>query len=156
MPSPLCRWAALAALAALATLAAHPTWARSLGVDVWNLPALQRQMRAIVDERAHLDAANDGLHRRMAVRKAIAAELVAGRITLAEAVARFSAPGVMPPEQMEWARYTLPEKTDEERVARLVINYALDQLAPEDQPAAARRWEDELRQAVALRAGGDR
>lgn len=142
--------AALVVLITLTALTAHPTWARSLGVDVWNLPALQRELRTTVDERARLEAANDVIHRRVAVRQAIAAELVAERITLTEAVARFS-DGMMTPEQMMYLRIQHPGEVDEELVARVVIAYALDRVAPEERPAATRRWQDELDQAVAAR-----
>jgi hypothetical protein len=150
MSLPSARWPALAALVALAALAFHPTWARSLGVDVWNLPALQRQMRGITDERARLDAAHDDARRRAAARKAITADLAAGRITPAEAVARFSQ-RLVPPDQMAYLRHKYPADTDEERVARVVIGAALQHVAPEDREVAERRWEGELRQEVAAR-----
>jgi hypothetical protein len=153
MSSPPIQWparAALAALVTLAALAAHPTWARSLGVDVWNLPALQRQMRGVTDERARLDSARDDARRRGAARRAITADLVAGRITPAEAVARFTQ-GLVPPDQLAYLRHKYPTDTDEELVARVVIGAALEHVAPEDREGAEHRWEGELRQVVAAR-----
>lgn len=147
------RWparAALTALTALAALAVHPTWAQSLGVDVWNLPALRHQMRGLDDERAQLDAARDAARRRGAARNAITTDLAAGRITPAEAVARFSQ-GLIPPAQMDYLRYRYPNETDEERVARVVLGAALERVAPDERERVALRWEGELRQEVAAR-----
>ena len=153
MSSPFERWPARVALAALVTLAAlavHPTWARSLGVDVWNLPALRRQAQSLADECAQLDAARDDARRRGAARDAVTADLVAGRITPGEAVARFSR-GLVPPDQMDYLRYRYPNETDEERVARVALCAALERVPPEDREAVASRWEGELRQTVAAR-----
>src|SRR5690242_18793048 len=64
------------AAAALGSLVADPGWAQSLGVDVWNVPALQQELRAGEDQERELIERNVEVRRRIAVKDAIIADLL--------------------------------------------------------------------------------
>lgn len=129
MPARLPRWTAPAALV-VAALAAHSVWP---GTAPWDLSAARREMRAAAETGARLDADIDAVGRQTAVRRAISADLAAGRISLAEAAARLLAAGVV---------------EGEDRAAGLAVADALHHVPPRDRDAAAGRWESERRRAA--------
>ena len=112
------------ALPVLAAGLLHPTWAKSAGVDVWNLSALKGEVRAAAGENSRLDAEDGQVQQRMAVKEALVAELIAGRTTLAEVTARFTEMNVTRPTYMAVIREAYPGATDQEKAARNVIGYA--------------------------------
>ncbi|MBX9582162.1 MAG: hypothetical protein K2X87_17800 [Gemmataceae bacterium] len=108
-----------AALAAGLTLC--PTWIRAAGLDVWNMPELNRQCDAEVGRRDRLDDRVHQLHRRNAVKRAIAGELIAGRLGLAEAAADFLAVEATDPWALEGLQAQFPDGPDQKRAALAVL-----------------------------------
>jgi hypothetical protein len=129
--------------------AVRPTWAQSIGADVWNVPALQEQVRASVAEETRLDCEDGEVMRRIAVKEAIAADLAEGRCTLAEATDRFNELNATRPEYVSTLLRSVPGATDREKFARNVISYALIRVEPSERPALSSRLEAELRQMLA-------
>ena len=65
--------------------AAHavaPDWSRRAGLDVWSLPALERQRLNVVEERHDVEARATDSARRRETANQIAAQLVSGAIAL--------------------------------------------------------------------------
>jgi hypothetical protein len=137
---------------AAAALAAHPSLARTIGVDVWNVPALKEQVRdaAVVEDR--LADEDDEVMRRIAVKEAIIADLIAERVTLSAATARFVEMNSTRPHYLAALRDSYPGATDGEKYARNVISFAVARVNPADRAALSSRLEGELRQALAAAA----
>jgi hypothetical protein len=131
------------------TIALHPAWAQSVGVDVWNLPELQRQFREADDEGRRLSADNAELMRCLRAKEATVADLLAGRVALAEAADRFSALNDAQPRCAARVRERYAGGTDREKCARNVIDFALHRAPPRERDALAARLEAELRQMLA-------
>jgi len=136
----------------VSALAVHPTWARSIGVDVWNLPELKEQFHASAAEGDRLTSEDDEVLRRIAIKEAIISDLVAGRSTLAETTERFTELNAGRPEYVEALRDTFPGATDQEKFARNVISFALCRAPRDERAALSSRLEAELRQMIAARA----
>lgn len=130
-------------------LVAHPTLARSIGADVWNMPALKEQVRAADAEDDRLTTEDDDVLRRIAIKDAIVQELIAGRITLATATDRFTELNVGRPRYLAALRDGYPGATDQEKFARNVISFAVSRVEPTERPALSSRLETELRQMTA-------
>ena len=141
------------ALAVVATLAVHPTWARSIGADVWNVPALEAQMRATTNEGDHLEAEDSEIRNRIAVKEAIVADLIAGRIALPDAVEQFTALDAERPQYTNVLRAQYPDVPDHELMPRHVVAYTLPRTSPHERSAVAARLEVELHQMLAVSAG---
>jgi hypothetical protein len=141
------RHLALAALALpFALLAGNPTWAQSLGLDVWNVPALQDELRTGEGTDRQLTDQSEEVRRRIAVKDAIITELLDGQITLAEATDRFTALNAGYPEYLLTIRATQPGDTDREKFARNVIAFARLRTAPDQVEAVTSRLEGELQE----------
>ena len=63
---------------------ANPSWAKSVGLDVWNVPELEEELAAAARDRERMDGVNTTLLNRIAAKEAVIAELIAGRATLAK------------------------------------------------------------------------
>ncbi len=138
--------AALAALAALALLTGHPTLAKSIGADVWNVPALNDQLRESSDLSAQLDDEDEEIRHRIVVKEAIIGQLIANHATLAETTAKFIELNASRPEYVTTIRATYPGATYEEKAARNVISYALARAPAGGYDALSRRLDAELQQ----------
>jgi hypothetical protein len=139
---------ALALAVSVAVAAARPAWAASAGLDVWNLPDLDRQTADATEESRDLDARDAEVRERIDLKERLVENLVAGRTTLAEVAAQFVALNESRPEYARLIRETYPGATEEEKVARHVVENALLRLA--GRPAAERaevaaRLDGELR-----------
>ena len=133
--------------------AASPAWARSVGLDVWNVSALARQQREAVERRAELTAAQAEISQRIGLKEAVVGELVAGRTTLADATAEFLALNESHPEYVAMIRDSYPGSTDEERTARNVIGYAVMRADnPVEYDRLSRRLDAELQAMLDGRA----
>ncbi|MCI0704888.1 MAG: hypothetical protein L0241_27835 [Planctomycetia bacterium] len=131
---------------------ADPTWAKSLGVDVWNMPALQQETRDADAHHAELDIENAALLRRIEVKETLIRDLIEERTTLTEVTAQFHEMNVVRPQYMVVIRVSFPGDTDEEKMARNVISFALPRVEPEKREALERRLEAELQQMLATSA----
>ena len=133
-------------------LVAHPTLAQSIGADVWNMPALKEQVRAAGAEDERLTTEDDDVRRRIAIKDAITAELIAGRTTLADATDRFTELNAGRPRYLTALRDAYPGATDQEKFARNVISFAISRAEPAERADLSSRLETELRQMVAAGA----
>ena len=126
-------------LAVIGALSVHPTWARSIGADVWNVPGLREEMRGAQNERAVMDAEDEEIQHRITVKDAIANDLLASRITLAEAVERFAEMHSTGSKYMAAIRDQYPGATDHEKITHHTIRYTVFHAAPAEQAAIAER-----------------
>ncbi len=133
---------------AVAVLAAHPSLARTIGADVWNVPALKEQVRDAAAVEDRLAGEDDEVMRRIAIKEAMIADLIAGRSTLPETTARFVELNATRPHYLAALRDSYPGATDGEKYARNVISFALARVAPHDRAALSSRLEGELRQSL--------
>lgn len=143
---------AVAVIALIGILAVHPTWAKSIGVDVWNVPALKEQLRATADEGARLGEEDEAVLHRIAVKESLVTDLVAGRATLAEVTEQFYILDASRPAYLAVLRESYPAATDREMIARNVIAYALPRAAPEERETLSSRLEADLQQMLAASA----
>ncbi len=136
----------------LVVLAFHPTWARAVGADVWNVPALQNQLHAEANEDERLGEEAELVHTRIMIKEGIVTNMLAGRITLAEATERFTVLNASRPRYLDAIRKEYPGATDEEKMARNVIGYALPRVPANERDTVACRMEAELGQMLAAGA----
>jgi len=131
-------------LAVIGALSVHPTWAQSIGADVWNVPGLREEMRDTRSETDRLEAEDEQVRRRIAVKDAIADDLLAGRITLNEAVERFAEMLPTRSKHMAAIRDRYPGTTDREKIAHHTIAYTALHASPAERTAIAERLHAEL------------
>jgi hypothetical protein len=136
-------------LAGVAVLTIHPSWAQSIGADVWNVPALNKQVRASAVEEDRLTSEDDDILHRIAIKESIITALIDRRITLADATAQFMELNSARPEYMTALRNAFPGETDLEKVARNVIAFALPRVPLSEREALSVRLEAELQQVLA-------
>jgi hypothetical protein len=117
-------------VALVAGLTLNPTWTRAAGLDVWNLPELNRRCDEEVSRRDHLDDRTHQLHRRNVLKRAIAAEVAAGRLDLAVAAAEFLALDGADPQSLAGLRIQFPDGPDLRRAARGVLVWVRVRVAP--------------------------
>lgn len=102
-----------------------PGWLTAAGLDVWSAPALHRQVAANETESARLTGRINDVHDQILAKERLTAELLAGRITLAEAAEQFEPMIAAQPRIAADLRVKYPDATtDRERAARHVIEYA--------------------------------
>lgn len=65
--------------------AVAPNWSRRVGLDVWNLAALEAEYRAAADEQADVVSQAERASARRAAGNQVAAKLITGSVTLPEA-----------------------------------------------------------------------
>ena len=134
---------------AIVLVLADPAWARAVGLDVWNYPDLQQEFREAATQSEELDAADEHMLRRIEVKEALIRDLIAGRTTLAEVTAVFHEMTHSQPKSMVVIRYTFAGDTDQEKVARSVIGYAVLRASPAERDALEHRLEAELKRMLA-------
>lgn len=108
---------------------ANPSWAKAVGIDVWNVPGLEEELAAAGRDRERLAAFDVTLMNRIAAKEVIIGELIAGRATLADATSQFRSLNAERPGLLEIMRATYPNRTDEERAALNVIDYVAHRVA---------------------------
>jgi hypothetical protein len=135
----------LLALLVTARLAADGFAAVDLDVGTW--PQTWRALDQAQREEEELLPKMEAVRERRQVKRALAADLAAGRLGLAEAVARFREMGRGVPYFVETLRTYEPGASDEERLCRHVIDWVRNELAWEQArwAAVAARLEGEMR-----------
>jgi hypothetical protein len=126
--------AAACALAACVRFAV-PSIATDMGLDVWAVPELRRQLE---QHRARWDVLHQkeqGAKRRIALKSVLAGQLIEGRTTLAETAARFRDIDATHPSSLEIVRETYPGRGDGECYCRNVIDHIRSRL--HDDPSLA-------------------
>jgi hypothetical protein len=145
----VCLTLALAALAA--ALGLFPALAAAVGLDLWNVPAALDAMgqAAALDQRLDEEVLAAQLH--AALRDEAAEDVVAGRLTLPEAAARFRRLDADASEEYRrgW-RITMEGASDEERYCRqVIVRVGVVLGGRRDAPAVLRRLNRQLEQALA-------
>jgi len=107
----------------LLAAAAHPSAARSAGLDVWNFPRLEREFDAATEQSRHLTDADADIQQRIAYKDVLITELIEGRATLPEVTSQFLVLNESHPEYMAVIRADYPGRTDQEKAARNVIGH---------------------------------
>lgn len=115
--------AALACALAVCVRYAAPSLATDLGLDVWSVTEIQGQMQKDRARFEELDQQGEAVRRRIAVKAALAADLIAGRATLWEVAARFRDLNTARPDYPEFIRRSYRGASDEERQCRNVIEH---------------------------------
>jgi hypothetical protein len=122
--SPLRRWIVVGVLAVAAlAFADQAGLARAAGLDLWNLPKLERQLKEQEDLVSRFDAEFAILSHRMAAKDALVRDLVAGRATLAGTADEFLALNAGHPETMSVLRDVHSTDDAREMSARNVIDF---------------------------------
>jgi hypothetical protein len=132
------RWSVVGAMAAGLGLAAERTGlAAAAGVDVWNLPGLERQLAEHERVEARLEAQCELSVARIAVKEALIADLAAGRATLAGVTDRFQELNRDRPETLVMLRqiYRIPDAR--ELTARNVLDFVAQRPFPSPAARAA-------------------
>jgi len=109
-----------------------PTFLGELGLDVWELPNLQREYDEAAERQDGLDRRLRGALHRNEGRSLICGELTAGRISLAEAVRQMWALGDAPANLRWHLERTVPGASDNERMGRHVIDWTCELLRERD------------------------
>jgi hypothetical protein len=96
-----------------------------------------------------LTVVDDVIRQRIEAKEAVVRELIAGRVTLPEATARFMALNQSHPEYLRMIRENYPGSSDEEKTARNVIDYSLGRTDDRgERDRLGRRLNAELRTLV--------
>jgi hypothetical protein len=127
-----------------------PGVAASIGLDFRDLPELQRQLEEGQRTRAELESREAEVLARLDTKEQIVTDLLAGRLTLLTAAARFHALTANVPGAVRYLRFCYEGRSDEERYCRQVISWvrteALVMAPPEVTRVTLRRLEAELQQ----------
>jgi hypothetical protein len=128
----------------LATLSQYrPSWAANVSLDWWTLPELGEQIRRGHEMDAEMDRAAAGSSKRATAKEWATQGLLAGRLNLTEAAARFRAlnatAAAVPPIPEAY-----PAATEEERACRQVIAWAECASEQAGPPGAGRRTRERL------------
>lgn len=88
----------------VAAVAADPSLVAAAGLDLWNLPAAKRAADEQEAVGRQLDAADALVLRRLAIKEAVAGDLIAGRTTLADATDAYATLSRTPVDRGETVR----------------------------------------------------
>jgi len=122
---------ALILVVPIAAAIARPTWVCTIGLDVWNVAALREQMKNSAMRYRELDAEGGEVLQRLAAKDDLVANLIAGRSTLTATTLQFTALNEGCSAYMEVIRDTYPGASDEEKMARNVLDFLSIRLAQE-------------------------
>jgi len=142
------RFASVCLLIPVVALAAHSELGATLAIDMVQSPSLREELKEDAEIRESLEVVNREIQRRIAIKEALIADLIAGRTTLAATTEQFLVMNQTRAEYMMIIRTSYPGQTDYEKTARNVIGYAegeLQQLSPEAQEKIRARLDRELR-----------
>ncbi len=106
---------------ALASALQQPEWAHDLGLDPWIEAALPPELRSDPEQERDFEQRDQALKKRIAVKEACIQELIAGRITLFEAAARFRRANEEYPVVPDFQDFV--SESPEERLCQQVIQW---------------------------------
>jgi hypothetical protein len=121
---------------------ARPDSARHWGLDFWSVAGEQRAIEREKQFDKELTAQQTKALWRIAIKDKVTRDLVEGRVTLSEAVARFRQILAETPLVLEQMRYHDPGASDDELICLNVIRYA-ELIPPAGQRPAYRQYLDE-------------
>jgi hypothetical protein len=122
----------------------RPSWAGKMSLDWWNLSDLREQIHRGEDRDAELDRLCAVAAVRCADKAEATEELLAGRMMLAEAAARFRAVNAKRDAMTPPLEDVFPGATEEERVCRQVIAWAESASRIQGSAEAARQTRERL------------
>jgi hypothetical protein len=131
----------------LAVFSVRPDWAESTGLDLWKLPSLGEWLEAEQQRGDGLDTQLEEVTRRIDSKQHVTVEVIAGRLSLTAAAARFRDLTAGSAEALEHLRFAFDGADDDERFCRAVIAWvrtALRDRSPEESERTAARLEAEL------------
>ncbi len=129
---------------------ARPAWTQELGLDFWNVPPLEAQMRRTEQLEAVLSVRSEQALQRIAAKEELVAALLDGRLDLREVAARFKEFNGNRAAYVITIRRTFSGRDDDERLYRNVINFAEVALRGRaDHDEAVRRLNHELDRLLA-------
>ena len=99
-----------------------PSLAEEAGFDFWNVPAYQKRIQAIEWTSQDLEARDKLVVARMAMKMAIAREVIDGKMTFEEGTARFVELNQMHPQTIAVANSSGRRTTEEEAARQLVAH----------------------------------
>ena len=140
-----CAVVAVVVVPFLSLAVANPTWAKTAGLDVWNITSAERDLADATRTHRQLAADDITVLNRITAKEALTDEVIAGRVTLADAAAQFLALSSDAPLYLTYLLDTYPHAADDERVALNVIDYATQRVEdPAERDALACRLLAEL------------
>jgi hypothetical protein len=130
---------------------AQPKWLAALGMDFWNLPALEDALAKNRQMSEHLDEVTQDAQHRAAQKNVIVERLVNEQLTLAEATAQILQVCDDHLLKVGCEILELEGKTHEESVCRLVVFWATIDMPPDSEQGAKlkARLETELQDYIA-------
>jgi hypothetical protein len=121
----------LVVIALVVAVWARPAWAASVGLDIWNMPDLRKQMESSTIQSRELDQENAEIRDRIAVKEGLISQLLMGRSSLAATTEQFMALNESHPEYLDVIRRFYPGATDEEKMAGNVLEFCWPRLNSE-------------------------
>lgn len=115
---------------------ANPVLTRSLGLDLWNLPATQTRFAQEQKRGRELAALHGQIARRMAVKATTVSDLIEGRLSFDRSLERVRQLLVSNPQARDWLAEQHPGATADELAYRHLLGMVESML--EDDPAQCR------------------
>jgi hypothetical protein len=117
----------------------RPDWARTLGLDPWNVPALEADLEAQQERSNTLDDDCEDVLQRINTKEEIAKAVLGGRMDLLHAAAAFR--DVTPPgsKARSYLQMAYSGVSDDERYCRAVIRWVQGLAAAQSHPLAQRQ-----------------
>ena len=145
----LCALAVTGLLFAVFSL--RPDWAEAAGLDLWRVPALAAQVESEQEREEDLVAELAEVKQRVYGKQQVADDVIAGRLDLFAAAARFRE--LTPPaiRQRHYMQLVYPDAGEEERYCRSVIGWirgTLQLRSPAEADRVVSRLEAELRERL--------
>lgn len=103
---------------------ARSHWATDMGLDVWNLPQLKESAQEAETRMAELDEACGVVQQRLDVKDQLISDLIAERITLAQAVEAFREVNAENPRILELLKDRYNEADEQRVLVRNILEYA--------------------------------
>jgi hypothetical protein len=138
----------MAVALALGSACAAPQWTESVGLDVWDVPALQKTIEIETKGTLELNAEIEECQHRVELKERLIADLRAGRATLQEVTSAFLAVNRSQPSSMFLIRTSYSGATDEEKTARNVVAYAIHRTSesPSEEREVVARLSNQLQE----------
>jgi hypothetical protein len=130
----------------------YPQWAVALGVDFWNIPALERQVEETERASNDLDEWGHTIFDRIVAKRRVTRDVLEGRLSLLEAAIRFRDLNAQRRPNPVSLRDAYPGRTDAERVCRQVISWVVAEaqfIDPQQAKTVVASLERELEQRLA-------
>ncbi|MFL5342289.1 MAG: hypothetical protein ACJ8F7_19250 [Gemmataceae bacterium] len=134
---------------------AAPEWSQRVGADFWNVPRLMSQTANLDQQGEQLNSQCAGAEWRAELKTGMATDLLAGRVTLAEASARCRELNAGTPYFLPECRRLYPTASDDELYCRNVMDTLRNQF-PGESPVRSclTRCEAEL-ERLRVAGGGE-